>query len=111
LLPTLIRHPCPPPPHSVACPRPAAAAMASDLRTTAAPFAPASPPPAPTAAAAAAAAAARSLYPSPNPPLLSTLSPENLASAARQGLILVHFSAQLEPCLTQENTLHTLNTP
>ena len=28
-----------------------------------------------------------------------------------QGLTLVHFSAQLEPCLTQENTLHTLNTP
>jgi hypothetical protein len=27
-----------------------------------------------------------------------------------QGLTLVHFSAQLEPCLTQENTLHTLNT-
>ena len=29
----------------------------------------------------------------------------------RQGLTLVHFSAQLEPCLTPENTLHTLNTP
>jgi len=29
----------------------------------------------------------------------------------RQGLTLVHFSAQLEPCLTQENTLHTRNTP
>jgi hypothetical protein len=29
----------------------------------------------------------------------------------RQGLTLVHFSAQLEPCLTQENTLHTLNNP
>ena len=28
-----------------------------------------------------------------------------------QGLTLVHISAQLEPCLTQENTLHTLNTP
>jgi hypothetical protein len=28
-----------------------------------------------------------------------------------QGLALVHFSAQLEPCMTQENTLHTLNTP
>jgi hypothetical protein len=24
-----------------------------------------------------------------------------------QGLALVHFSAQLEPCLTQENTLNT----
>jgi len=29
----------------------------------------------------------------------------------RQGLPLVHFSAQLEPYLTQEDTLHTLNTP
>jgi hypothetical protein len=29
----------------------------------------------------------------------------------RQGLTLVHFSAQLEPCLAQENTLRTLNTP
>jgi len=28
-----------------------------------------------------------------------------------QGLTLVHFSAQLEPCLTQETTLHILNTP
>ena len=28
-----------------------------------------------------------------------------------QGLTLVHFTAQLEPCLTKENTLHTLNTP
>ena len=28
-----------------------------------------------------------------------------------QGLTLVHFSAQLEPCLTQGNPLHTLNTP
>ena len=27
----------------------------------------------------------------------------------RQRLTLVHFSAQLEPCLTQENTQHTLN--
>ena len=31
--------------------------------------------------------------------------------AADQGLTLVHFSAQLEPCLTQENTLHILHTP
>jgi len=30
----------------------------------------------------------------------------------RRGLLtLVHFSAQLEPCLTQKNTLYTLNTP
>ena len=27
----------------------------------------------------------------------------------RQGLTLVPFSAQLEPCLTHKNTLHTLN--
>ena len=32
-------------------------------------------------------------------------------SAASQGLTLVHISAQLEPCLSQENTLRTLNTP
>ena len=31
--------------------------------------------------------------------------------AGDQGLTFVHFSAQLEPCLSQENTLHTLNTP
>jgi hypothetical protein len=29
---------------------------------------------------------------------------------AGQGLTLVHFSAQLEPCRTQENTLYTLHT-
>ena len=34
-----------------------------------------------------------------------------LASSLEQGLKLVHFSAQLEPCLTHQNTLHTLNTP
>jgi len=33
------------------------------------------------------------------------------ADAAHQGLTLVHFSAQLEPCLTHINTLHTLNAP
>ena len=27
----------------------------------------------------------------------------------QQGLTLVHFSAQLEPCLTQADTLQTLN--
>jgi len=32
------------------------------------------------------------------------------AFGARQGLTLVHFSAQLEPCLTHKNTRHTLNT-
>jgi len=31
--------------------------------------------------------------------------------ASPQGITLVHFSAQLEPCLSQESTLHTLNTP
>jgi len=35
-----------------------------------------------------------------------------MASATgEQGLTLVHFSAQLEPYLTQENTLLTLSTP
>jgi len=33
------------------------------------------------------------------------------AAATTQELILVHFSAQLEPCLSQENTLYTLETP
>ena len=33
------------------------------------------------------------------------------ALGQRQGLILVHFSAQLEHCLSQENSLHTQNTP
>ena len=32
-------------------------------------------------------------------------------SAANQGLTLIHLSAQLEPCLTPENTLHTIYTP
>ena len=31
--------------------------------------------------------------------------------AGRQGLTLVHFSAQLEPYLTHKTTLHTLSTP
>ena len=38
-------------------------------------------------------------------------SPPATAPATYQGLTLFHFSAQLEPCLTQETTLHTLNTP
>jgi hypothetical protein len=29
----------------------------------------------------------------------------------RQGLALVHYSAQLEPFMTQKHTLNTLNTP
>ena len=36
---------------------------------------------------------------------------EVLMAEHGQGLTLVHFPAQLEPCLTQENTLHTLHTP
>jgi len=28
-----------------------------------------------------------------------------------QGLTLVHFSAQLEPCLRHKNSLHTLKNP
>jgi len=31
--------------------------------------------------------------------------------APRQGLTLGNLSAQLEPCLSQEDTLHTLHTP
>jgi hypothetical protein len=33
------------------------------------------------------------------------------ATSTAQGLTLVHFSAQLEPCLPQEITLHTLVHP
>jgi len=36
---------------------------------------------------------------------------EDVAVANEQGLTLVHFSAQLEPCLTHKNTPHTLHTP
>jgi len=39
------------------------------------------------------------------------LCPCTRARGTTQGLTLVHFSAQLEPCLTHKNTLHTLNTP
>jgi len=34
-----------------------------------------------------------------------------LRPRARQGLTLIHFLAQLKPCLTHKNTLHTLNDP
>jgi hypothetical protein len=34
-----------------------------------------------------------------------------VAVGGGQGLTLLHFSAQLEPCLTHKNTLHTLHTP
>jgi hypothetical protein len=37
-------------------------------------------------------------------------APVVLATSS-QGLTLVHFSAQLEPCLTHKNILHTLNIP
>ena len=33
------------------------------------------------------------------------------AAPLQQGFTLVSFSAQLEPCLTHKNSLHTLNTP
>ena len=33
------------------------------------------------------------------------------AGRCNQGLTLVHFSAQLEPCLTHKTTLHAINTP
>jgi len=36
---------------------------------------------------------------------------ERVAAELRQGLTLVHFSAQLEPCVAHKTTLHTLNTP
>jgi hypothetical protein len=41
------------------------------------------------------------------------MAPKEIKStlAGTQGLTLVHFSAQLEPCLTHRNTLHTPNTP
>ena len=38
-------------------------------------------------------------------------SRSSYVSRRRQGLTLVRFSAQLEPCLTHKITLHTLNTP
>ena len=36
---------------------------------------------------------------------------EDKLARTRQGFTLAHVRAQLEPCLTQDNTLHTLNTP
>jgi hypothetical protein len=53
--------------------------------------------------------------PMPNSPRVWPMPPIAPASPTgftdRQGLTLVHFSAQLEPCLTRKSTLHTLNTP
>jgi len=55
---------------------------------------------------------ARSSAPRPPCRWSSTARGRTASPRARDpGLTLVHFSAQLEPCLTQENTLHTLNTP
>jgi hypothetical protein len=39
------------------------------------------------------------------------ISATRCTSSSEQGLPRVHFSAQLEPCLTHKNSLHTLNTP
>jgi len=49
----------------------------------------------------------------PLPPSASSTSTAAAAGSAttNQGLTLVHVSAQLEACLTQEHTLHTLYTP
>jgi len=43
--------------------------------------------------------------------LLARASIASRMAASRQGLTPVHFSAQLEPCLSQENTLNNLNIP
>ena len=59
---------------------------------------------APTTSAGTGAAPAARAAAVPTPHL-------SAATPVRQGLTLVHFSAQLEPCLSQENTLHTLHTP
>jgi len=42
---------------------------------------------------------------------IRSFSAARAISAARQGLTLVHFSAQLEPYLTHKNALLTRNTP
>ena len=39
--------------------------------------------------------------------MVGSLSPDFRLSSTGQGLTLVHFSAQLEPCLTQTPTLNT----
>ena len=36
---------------------------------------------------------------------------DDIEQGARQGLTLIHFSAQLEPCLTLSITVHSLHTP
>jgi len=49
------------------------------------------------------------------PAAISSCAALYIVSLARitltQGLTLVQFSAQLEPCPTQKSTLHSLNTP
>ena len=37
--------------------------------------------------------------------------PQTQAHTSWQGLTLVHFSAQVEPCLTHKSTVHSLNNP
>ena len=59
------------------------------------------------AAAATATAAATFLTFSAAP----RATPAVVAWPRARGLHSFHFSAQLEPCLTQESTLHTLNGP
>jgi hypothetical protein len=53
--------------------------------------------------------------PSADEHVLRGVTPEGGAAAEgparHQGLTLVHVRAQLEPCLTHKNTLHTLRTP
>jgi hypothetical protein len=56
-----------------------------------------------TAAAAAAASTAASIAAS----TADVAALASLMAACDQRLTLVHFTAQLEPCLSQENTLHT----
>ena len=51
--------------------------------------------------------ATRGSDPAPSPPLTVC----SLWCTEYQGLTLVHFSAQLEPCQPHKNTLHTINTP
>jgi hypothetical protein len=43
--------------------------------------------------------------------LLGALHAPHCLVTVAQGLTLVHFSPQLEPCLTHKNTLHTLYNP
>jgi hypothetical protein len=51
----------------------------------------------------------RPLAPATSPRM--QMKPARARTWWRQGLTLVHYSAQHEPCPTQQNTLHTLSTP